>query len=122
MRLMSGAAGGGRLSTTELELTFSHEIIDLAEEVLRSIRLGDKPAVVGNFGRRGFHLTGCDHQKDVRRTRMDLARQVQSIATGHPNVSEEQPHAVVGPHDLERGFSAVGLHNLEAVATKSPPA
>jgi hypothetical protein len=51
---MSGAAGGGRLSTTELELTFSHEIIDLAEEVLRSIRLGDKPAVVGNVGRRGF--------------------------------------------------------------------
>jgi hypothetical protein len=91
-------------------LTLPHEIVDLAEEVLRSLRLGDKPAVVGNVGRGRFYLTGCDHQKDVRPTRMDLARQVQSIATGHPNVSEE-PHAVVGPHDLERGFSAVGLHN-----------
>jgi hypothetical protein len=80
-------------------LTLPHEIVDLAEEVLRSLRLGDKPAVVGNVGRGRFYLTGCDHQKDVRPTRMDLARQVQSIATGHPNVSEE-PHAVVGPHDL----------------------
>ena len=43
--------------TTELELTFPHEIVDLAEEVLRSIRLrGDKPAVVGNVGRGRFHL------------------------------------------------------------------
>ena len=107
--------------TTGLELTFPHEIVDLAEEFLRSISLGDKPSLVGNVGRGRFHLTGCDHQQDVRPTRVDFAGQVQSITTGHLNVSEEQPHAVVGLHDLERGFGASGLHNLEAVVCQESP-
>jgi hypothetical protein len=54
MRLMSGGRRRWSFSLTELKLAFPHEIIDLAEEVLRSIRLGGKPAVVGMSEGVGF--------------------------------------------------------------------
>jgi hypothetical protein len=72
------------------ELRFTHEVVDLGEQIRRPIRLTDKAAVIRNLGATRLSVPGSNHEKHTGPPCMDLSREIHTVqCPGHLNVSEK---------------------------------
>jgi hypothetical protein len=66
---------------------FTHEVVDLGEQIRRPMRLTDKATVIRNLGAIRLSLPGSNHEKH---TCMNLSREINPVQRpGHLNVGDE---------------------------------
>lgn len=71
----------------------AHQILNLLEEIMVSIGLGDKAAVIGNVDGTGPIAPRRNHKQNLWPARMNLAHQIHAVeGAGHLNICEKQRH------------------------------
>src|ERR1700680_2709561 len=95
------------------------ESLDLADELLGPIRLGDETPVIRNVFWTGLALSRGQDELHMRPAFMDAAGQLHPVqCAGHVNVGKQQPHLWGRLENIECGLSIGRFDDTKSLILK----